>query len=221
MVERPNGVELAVYVDRAVLDRVRAEFPAVRVERIEPGWEERWRQFHHGISVGPLWVGPPWEQPPEDGLPVVIDPGRAFGTGAHATTRLCLALLLELPPASLLDVGCGSGVLAIAAAKLGYRPVWGVDTDEAAVAATQANAHANAVDVAVRGADALADALPRTEVVVANVAYEPLEQLGRRLRSRYAITSGYLAGEHLRLRGYRRLEHYEADGWAAELFERR
>ena len=80
----------------------------------------------------------------------MIDPGQAFGTGAHATTRLCLELLLALEPAGpLVDLGCGSGVLAIAAAKLGWAPVLGVDHDPLAVEATRENARVNGVDVDV------------------------------------------------------------------------
>ena len=89
------------------------------------GWEDRWRDFHHGVVVGRFWVGPPWEEAPAGVEAIVIDPGRAFGTGAHPTTRLTLELLQELEPGSLLDVGCGSGVLSIAAAKLGFAPVVG------------------------------------------------------------------------------------------------
>ena len=109
------------------------------------GWEDGWRAFHHGVRVGRLWVGPPWENAPADAVAVVIDPGRAFGTGAHATTRLCLELLQEVEPTSLLDVGCGSGVLSVAAAKLGFAPVRAVDIDEVALETTRANAAANGV----------------------------------------------------------------------------
>ena len=99
-----------------------AAFPHADRTEVEAGWEDRWREFHRPVRVGPLWIGPPWETAPGDALAVVIDPGRAFGTGAHPTTRLCLELLLDLPRTSLLDVGCGSGVLSIAAARLGFGP---------------------------------------------------------------------------------------------------
>src|SRR5437016_3537985 len=79
---------------------------------VENGWEDRWRDFHRPIRIGPLWVGPPWEEAPPGAVAVWIDPGRAFGTGAHPTTRLCLELLLDVRRGSLLDVGCGSGVIA-------------------------------------------------------------------------------------------------------------
>ncbi len=103
------GVELAAYTDPAGEARARAAFGDITAVDVAEGWEDRWRDFHRGVTIGPLWVGPPWERPPGDLLAVVIEPGRAFGTGAHPTTRLCLELLAELPPGSLLDVGCGSG----------------------------------------------------------------------------------------------------------------
>jgi ribosomal protein L11 methyltransferase len=145
----PEGVEeldgaFAVYADEPPLG-----FDVVEVEDVADGWEDAWRGFHHGVQVGRIWVGPPWEAPPADALAVVIDPGRAFGTGAHATTRLCLELLQGVEPTSLLDVGCGSGVLSVAAAKLGFAPVTAVDIDEVALEVTRANAAANDVEVDV------------------------------------------------------------------------
>src|SRR5437764_14199331 len=76
--ERTRGseLELAAYTEAEPP-------PGALVEDVEPGWEERWREFHHGARVGPFWIGPPWRQPARDALSVVIDPGRAFGTGAH------------------------------------------------------------------------------------------------------------------------------------------
>ena len=73
------------------------------------GWEDEWKRFHRPVEVGSLWIGPPWEEPTPGSSPVVIDPGRAFGTGAHPTTRLCLELIQSLERASLLDVGSRLG----------------------------------------------------------------------------------------------------------------
>src|SRR5213076_2644812 len=145
----PEGVEeldgaYAVYSEEPPLG-----FDVVAVDDVEEGWEDRWREFHHGVRVGRLWVGPPWEEAPPDATPVVIDPGRAFGTGAHATTRLCLELLQDVEPTSLVDVGCGSGVLSVAAVKLGFAPVSAVDIDEVSLETTLANAAANDVQLAV------------------------------------------------------------------------
>src|SRR6185295_17444929 len=113
----------------------------------------------------------PWERPLEDGLDVVIDPGQAFGTGAHHTTRLCLELLLELDPdGALADWGCGSGVLAIAAARLGWDPVLACDWEAASVEATRENAVVNGVPgIAVERLDLRRDEGPWAPVVVANL----------------------------------------------------
>ncbi|MBD0328703.1 MAG: 50S ribosomal protein L11 methyltransferase, partial [Thermoleophilia bacterium] len=148
--ECATGVELVAYADPAAEQRARGRFPHLVSAAVEPGWQEGWRAFHVPVVVGPLWIGPPWERPSAAATAVVIDPGRAFGTGAHATTRLCVELLVALEPGSLLDVGAGSGVLAIAAAKLGFDPVAAIDLDEAAVAAARENAAANGVELDVR-----------------------------------------------------------------------
>ena len=102
--DRGERLELAAYTDARGEERARAEFGDVVLSEVPSDWEERWKRFHRPAIVAGLWVGPPWETPPPSGAAVVIDPGRAFGTGSHQTTRLCVELLAELPRTSLLDV---------------------------------------------------------------------------------------------------------------------
>jgi ribosomal protein L11 methyltransferase len=219
----PAGVELAAYTDEAGEQALRAEcrrlgLPPPVGAPVQDGWEERWRDFHRGVGIGPLWVGPPWEAPPADAVSVVIDPGRAFGTGAHPTTRLCLALIAELPRGSLLDVGCGSGVLAVAAAKLGHAPVYAVDIEEDAVQATLRNAQVNRVEVDAVVADACRDESPEVDTVVANLTLAAIEAAMPRVHGRCLVTSGYLTVDEPRIRGFRRLRRAESDGWAADVW---
>jgi ribosomal protein L11 methyltransferase len=151
---------------------------------------------------------------------VTIDPGRAFGTGAHPTTRLSLELLLECEPGSLVDLGCGSGVLAVAAAKLGFAPVAALDSDDAAVEAARANAAANRATVVVRRADVVVDPIPAADVAVANIALPVVERVAERVGAPLLVASGYLAHEAPDLPGWERRGRREADGWAADLFGR-
>jgi ribosomal protein L11 methyltransferase len=215
--ETAGGVELIAYTDAGGEERLWSAFGGARSSDVEEGWEDRWRAFHRPVRIGPLWVGPPWEEPDAGAIPVVIDPGRAFGTGSHATTRLCLELLLAEPGGSLLDIGCGSGVLSIAAAKIGYGPVLALDNDPLAVEATIANAAANGVEVEARLADATVVDLPAADTAVLNVALEIDLVIAPRLSAECAITSGYLVSEKPDLPGYRRTERRESDGWAADL----
>jgi ribosomal protein L11 methyltransferase len=209
-----------VYTDADGADRLEAEFGPVRAELVEPGWEERWREFHRPIWVGPLWVGPSWEEAPTDAIAVVVDPGRAFGTGSHPTTRLCLEFLTELEPGSLIDVGCGSGVLSIAAAKLGFAPIHSVDVELAAVEATARNAAANGVELDVRHADALTSELPATDLVVANIHLAGVQALAPRIKARRLVTAGYFHSRMPEAPGFRHVERRIDGGWAADLFER-
>lgn len=178
--EREDGdvVEYAIYGapgEVPALPALRAVAGDALVEvttsEVADDWAERWRAFHEPVAVGRLYVRPPWAPPRAGALDVVIDPAQAFGTGAHATTRLCLELLGELEPAvPLLDLGCGSGVLAIAAARLGWAPVVGLDHDPEAVRATLANAEVNGVAVEARRHDLLRDGpAPAAPTVLANL----------------------------------------------------
>ena len=165
-----------------------AEVGGVRVTvsgtLVPDDWEERWKRFHAPVQIGgQLWVRPPWEEfSARPGvIDLVIDPGRAFGTGSHPTTRMSLELLLQLAGSgrrgSFCDLGCGSGVLSIAAAKLGFEHVTALDSDRLAVEATEANARANGVELLrVERAD-LRDTSAETDVV-ANLMRPLLLRIG-------------------------------------------
>ena len=209
----PEGVEeldgaYAVYAEEPPLG-----FDVVEVDDVAEGWEDGWREFHHGVRVGRFWVGPPWQEPTVGAEAIVIDPGRAFGTGAHATTRLTLELLQELRPASLLDVGCGSGVLSVAAAKLGFAPVHAVDIDEVAIESARANAAEN--DVAVH----VGTGLQPSELAVMNIALDVVERMLTELPVRRAITSGYLERDEPQVDGWHGVTRRVVDGWAVDLLE--
>ena len=174
----------------------------VRGEPVPDDWAERWKRFHVPVLIGGrLWVRPPWEQ--EAVRPgvheIVIDPGQAFGTGTHPTTRLCLELMLELEPSgSFADLGCGSGVLAIAAAKLGFGPVWAYDSDRAAVEATLVNARENGVVLDdVSRWDLRRGEPPVADVVAANLMRPLLLALTAAMREtpRVVVASGLLEHE--------------------------
>jgi ribosomal protein L11 methyltransferase len=183
-VEQVDGdgfVEYALYGapgELPTLPEGEAEIGGTRVSvsgsEVPDDWAERWKRFHVPVLVGGrLYVRPPWEEAAvRPGVTeVVIDPGPAFGTGSHPTTRMSLELLLELPAeASLCDLGCGSGVLAIAAAKLGFQPVTALDADRAAIEATDRNARANAVELArVDRIDLRREPPPPADAMAANL----------------------------------------------------
>jgi ribosomal protein L11 methyltransferase len=217
-VERDTDLELVAYGDAGAEERFWHVFGPGSAVDVEQGWEEAWKQFHRPVRIGRLWLGPPWEEPDRNSVTVVIDPGRAFGTGAHATTRLCLELLLERSRTSVVDLGCGSGVLAVAAAKLGFSPVFALDADPEAVAATGENARRNDVEIEVGCADVFGAELPAAELALANVTREAVERVAGRFNGSELIASGYLASEGPALVGWEHLDRREAEGWAADLY---
>jgi ribosomal protein L11 methyltransferase len=202
----------------------------VRTEEIADDWSERWREFHRPLVLGErLTVRPPWAPAGDTAIDLVIDPGRAFGTGAHATTRLCLELMLELEPGgSFVDLGCGSGVLAIAAAKLGWDPVLALDYDPASVAATEANARVNGVCLDARRHDLRVARTPAARTIAANLLGPLLRAWARDCATsggpaEQLLASGLLAHEAVGVAGafaafgMRERERRVSGEWAALL----
>lgn len=222
----------------------------ISTSEVAEDWSERWRDFHRPVLIAApraapgarpaaLRVRPPWEpslarRHGRELEEIEIDPGQAFGTGAHATTRLCLELLLGLAAhdpgrGGLLDVGTGSGVIAIAAARLGYAPVLALDNDPESVRAAAANATANAVQLEVRRLDLRREPLPAAPTLCANLLRPLLLALAQAIAEppRALIAGGLLSGEGQeiaqafeRALGLRLLERREQAGWEALLLAR-
>jgi ribosomal protein L11 methyltransferase len=245
--ELPCLPDLRAAVGDALVELSTSELP--------DDWSERWKRFHRPVLISApaprgdngqrlpdLRVRPPWEAPADgddcDLQEIVIDPGQAFGTGGHASTRLCLELLLalavrQLPRGALLDVGTGSGVIAIAAARLGFEPVLGIDNEAESVSAARQNAAFNEVALDVRRVDLRTQALPWMDAtdrpsgplsVVANLLRPLLLDLARSISvaPAHLIAGGLLTdevdevvdafGQRLTLREQRRLDSGE---WSA------
>lgn len=209
-------------------DRARAllaaDFPYANVRAVDVAdedWAARSQAGLRAVRVGSILVAPPWDVP----VTVVIRPSAGFGTGHHATTRLCLAALqrIDLRDRSVLDVGTGSGVLAIAASRLGAREVTGIDDDPDALGAASGNLVLNpgAAVTLVAGDVRSADLAP-ADVVVANLTGALLVATARRLRQLTAaggrlILSGFMAAEETEVVAAhpdRSIEHRaEGDQW--------
>jgi ribosomal protein L11 methyltransferase len=240
--ERGSGyVEFAIYGGEGELPELGdldATIAGGRVEvsatEIPDDWADRWRDFHKPLLVaGRLWLRPSWEPPREGAIDVVVDPGQAFGTGAHPTTRLCLEYLCELEAAGeaegeLVDLGTGSGVLAIAAAKLGWTPTCAYDHELAAIEASAANAAANGVEIQLERIN-LRERLPDlAPTVVANMTSPILEAVAGQMAQPplVLVCSGLLPGEvdevaaAFGLSGLSEVDRRQDGDWAALLLRR-
>lgn len=230
-VDDGDTVEFAVYGSPGELPELEegeAEVAGVRVvvsaAQVPDDWEERWKAFHTPVLVGDrIYVRPPWEAPVGAEIDLEIDPGRAFGTGAHSTTRLCLALLVDVDPGgSVVDLGCGSGVLAIAAARLGFGPVTALDADPLAIDATEQNARANGVTLdRVARANLRDEQLPAADLVLANLMRPLLLRVAELMTDppRTLIASGLLDEEADEVAAafapMREVQRYTDKGWSA------
>lgn len=224
----------------ADMDAVLAQLPDgvagrahARVEILEDkDWEREWMLRYRPLQFGPrLWVCPGWLEPPEpDAVNLLLDPGLAFGTGTHPTTALCLAELDALDPGgkTLVDYGCGSGILAVAALKLGARLALGIDNDPQALRASRDNASRNglpdtALPLALPGDNIERDYTGRADIVVANILAGPLVALSDKLLDFLAPGGTLLLSGLLATQADGLCEHYadrialdvvrERDGW--------
>jgi ribosomal protein L11 methyltransferase len=237
----PGYVEYAIYGGEGELPELGELDAAVGNGRIEVSstevpddWADRWRDFHKPLLVaGRLWLRPSWEAPRHGAIDVVVDPGQAFGTGAHPTTRLCLELLCELAAdggagGELVDLGTGSGVLAIAAAQLGWSPVRGYDHEAGAIEAATANAAANGINLELQRMN-LRETLPSlAPTVVANMTAPILKAVAAQLDEapHVLVCSGLLPGEQDEVAqafsrtGLAATERRQEGDWAALLLRR-
>jgi ribosomal protein L11 methyltransferase len=226
--ELPEPGEVRAAIGDAIVDVVTTVVP--------DDWEERWRQWHRSLDVGPLRVRPPWEPPREGALDIVIDPGQAFGTGAHPSTRLTLALLVDVVraggaaprPGPLADWGCGSGVLSVAAAKLGFEPVLACDHEAPAVEATIVAAERNDVAIEVSRCDLRRTPGPWAPTVTANLVRPLLLEIAAAMERppERLLASGLEVGEvdevaaAFARHGLALAARRDGDGWSAILLER-
>lgn len=219
--ERPIADRVLLISDPPDARTVTARWHGTWVEvddRVLDGWRE-WAlpvRAGHRIVVHPAWQSPPEVDP--DDVVISLDPGRAFGSGSHPTTRLALAALERYIEAGdrVLDLGCGSGVLAVAAARLGAADVDAVDIDDAALDATAANARANGVDVRT----AMRPSADRYDLVVANISAPALIELAPSIDARTVILSGFLTARRDAVVAayadrYAVGSDAEEDGWAS------
>ncbi|HEY0633763.1 MAG TPA: 50S ribosomal protein L11 methyltransferase [Gammaproteobacteria bacterium] len=192
--------ETDVDLDAVLLELAAARapepLPPLRIEQLEDkDWNRAWMDTFQPMRFGErVWIVPSWHTPPDErGVNILLDPGLAFGTGTHPTTRLCLEWLDAHPPrnAKVIDYGCGSGILAIAAALLGAESVLCIDNDPQALIATRDNAERNKV------AGKLTAMLPESaseapcDLLLANILAGPLMELAEKF-SRLVKPQGHV-----------------------------
>lgn len=212
----------------------------VEATEVADDWADRWRSFHKPLLVGDpdtgpaVWIRPPWEPERADLAEVVVDPGQAFGTGAHPTTRLCIEALIRIagqggPFGALTDLGCGSGVLAIAAGKLGWEPLEGCDNEVAAVEAARENTAVNNVEADFQRVDLKAGLPKLAPMTVANLTAPLLEAvaagLDRDNLPETLICSGLLTTEYERVlaafqpHGLSEVDRHAMGDWGSLVFK--
>ena len=202
------------------------EFPdALKRTVRDEDWENNWRQYYRPIEIGErLVVVPQWEEIPDNGrIPLILDPGLVFGTGSHATTKMCLEFLqsIELKGKKVLDLGCGSGILGIGAMLLGAGSCTAVDIDEKAPDVVNSNASLNNVEIKAFSANVLTTEYPGYDIVIANIVADVIIMLAPKVRSAEFICSGIIDGREtevenaLKTAGFEIKEHKHLEEWNA------
>ena len=198
------------------------ELEALAYEDVPADWRERRRRFGGGavMIAGRLMVRSPDDPPAPEGVPELVIGGGGFGSGSHPTTQMCLALLLGIEPeGGAVDYGCGSGTLAIAAAKLGWSPVSGLDREADAIEEAKANAARNGAQAAFAHADIATADMPMAELLLANAPPPVQARIVSELapQVRHVIVSGFVEGEMEEVRaGYESVGLVPVQGMAAD-----
>ena len=219
-IEGEGGLELAAYTNAAGEERIWQAFGGAAASLVEDDWEDRWRQFHKPVRVGSLWIGPPWEEPDDGAIAVVIDPGRAFGTGGHPTTQLCLELLAGE------ERGACSTSAAAPASSRSRRQSSASSPCSRSTSIRRRSRRPNGTPPTTGSRSrsgrptCCEDDLPDADLALANIAAEAVLALAPRLRAPRAITSGYLVSDDPHLEGYRIERRVQDGGWAADLHVR-
>ena len=238
--DNPQGMEELMQV-RQILARLKAQDPDGKYGRLElemkdvdeEDWSNAWKKYYHPVQVGEhLVVCPSWEayDRKPDEVVLTLNPGMAFGTGTHDTTRLCMELLEKYitPQDTVLDVGCGSGILAITAALLGANKIIGCDIDEVAVKVAGENAAPNGVQdrIAFHQGDLTSQVEGSFQIICANIVADVIirlsEDAGRYLaKDGIFITSGIIDTREqdvlnaLEQNGFQVIERRTSGGWVA------
>jgi ribosomal protein L11 methyltransferase len=231
--DREHLVALKEQLEASFGSRIACELGSMQTEM----WMEGWKESFKPIRTQRFYIYPPWlaHDVPSDRIPLVIEPGMAFGTGQHATTVLCMEAIEDLDGlvterSTVLDVGTGTGILAIAASKLGFTDVMGTDIDPDAILASADNARANEVALVLEQGS-IPEALPAQQVVIANIIFYVLRKIigdlaGKTAAGGYLVLSGLLAEEARDMQALAepfglQLEREQVrDDWACQIYRK-
>lgn len=235
--ERPLGEYLSFIRERFAANGITAELETVGLS--EEDWAENWKQYYHPIKIGRVVIVPAWEkyEAEDDEITVLMDPGMAFGTGTHETTRLVIGLLDKYIKSGnrILDVGCGSGILSIAASKLGAMACRAYDIDPVAVRVTAENIKDNGTDNVECGVSDLLAQVDRSmkyDIICANIVADIIIRMTPDVGELLAedgilFVSGIIEERAdevmsvLRLHGYEEIETFRENGWCASAVRRK